>query len=201
MRPRRQASTLWLQTAAREAAQEDTLAIEVFRRIDDGSPMRVTTRVALRVGESRPREIALGRALLDGLDPVAVTSDAPVRMSEDGELTVQVHAGAFAVEVVGLRASLDAPLRAVARAEILARRGDLGVERRRGAAPGRVLISIASIPIARPARGVARAAFLPRAFGGPASLALTTTRRGNPAPPPHPDQPFARVSLIPTEKA
>ncbi|UJR84865.1 hypothetical protein [Sandaracinus amylolyticus] len=183
-RPRRDASTLWLQTATREAAQEDTLSIEVFRRIDDGSPMRITTRIALRVG-GRPREIALGRALLEGVDPIAVTSSAPVRMSEDGELTVQVQAGSFDVEVVGVRASLDAPLRAIARAEIWPAEeiwvwsADEALRQVELAGADRIDPDRTNLP------GEWRGLPTYLAPSGSAELTLTTTRRGNPAPPPN----------------
>ena len=113
-RPRRDGATLWLQTSAREAAEEDTLAVEIFRRIEDGSPLRILTRVVMRVA-GRPREIRLGQTLLDGARPISVRSDAPVRMTEDGELTVQVQPGSFEVEVTSVRAAPDAPLRALPR--------------------------------------------------------------------------------------
>lgn len=183
-RPRRDASTLWLEAATREAAQEDTLSIEVFRRIDDGVPMRITTRIALRVA-GRSREIALGRALLDGTDPIAVTSDAPVRMNEAGELTLQVQAGSFSVEVVGVRAALDAPLSGSPRAalwpdeEIWVWSADEALRQVELSGADRIDPDRTNLPD----EWRALPTYLLATDSG--RLELRTVRRGNPAPPPN----------------
>lgn len=183
-RPRRDGSTLWLQTIAREAAQEDSLSIEVFRRIDDGMPIRVTTRIALRVS-GRPREIALGRVLLDDMDPIAATSSAPVRMSETGDVTVQVQPGSFEIEIVGVVRSQDGPLRAIARAaawpgeEIWVWSADEVLRQVEVSGADRIDPDRTNLP--EEWRNLPT--YLVPASAG--QLALATTRRGNPAPAPN----------------
>jgi hypothetical protein len=183
-RPRRDAGTLWLQSATREAAEEDALSVEVFRRIDDGVPMRVTTRIVLRVA-GQPREIELGPALLEGSDPISVLSDAPVRATEAGELTLQVHAGFFQVEIVAARAAIDAPLRALARGplwpaqEVWVWSADEALRQVELAGADRIDPERTNLP----AQWRSLPTYLVDASAG--SLEIRTTRRGNPAPPPN----------------
>jgi hypothetical protein len=183
-RPRRDGSTLWLQTIAREAAQEDTLSIEVFRRIDDGMPIRVTTRIALRIS-GRPREIALGRVLLEGMEPIAASSNAPVRMSEAGDVTVQVQPGSFDIEIIGVVRSQDGPLHAIARApiwpaeEIWVWSADEILRQVEVSGADRIDPDRTNLPSEW--RNLPTY-LVPSASG---QLALATTRRGNPAPAPN----------------
>ena len=103
--PRRdEEGRLWL--GARDSTEdpEGRLDLEVFRRVDDGVPQRVTTHVALRASGAA-REVNLGRVLLDGTLPVEVRADLAVRLTPEGELIVQVHAGAFTIAIEALRQS------------------------------------------------------------------------------------------------
>ncbi len=183
-RPRRDGSTLWLQTIAREAAQEDTLSIEVFRRIDDGMPIRVSTRIALRIS-GRPREIALGRVLLEGMEPIAATSNAPVRMSEAGDVTVQVQPGSFDIEIIGVMRSQEGPLRAIARSaiwpseEIWVWSADEILRQVEVSGADRIDPDRTNLPSEW--RNLPTY-LVPSASG---QLALATSRRGNPAPAPN----------------
>lgn len=98
--PRREGDgRLWLgASAASEGAATDSLSMEVFRRIDDGVPLRITTRLVLRAS-GRAREAPLGNVLLPKTVPLALTSELPARLETSGELVVQLRAGTHTVEV------------------------------------------------------------------------------------------------------
>ena len=87
------AGSVWLaRRDAETTAEADTVAVEVFRRIEDGDPATITTHIILHVG-GRAREIALGRVLVNDAVPVAANGDIPIRLNADGDLTVQATAG------------------------------------------------------------------------------------------------------------
>lgn len=91
--------SVWL--AAHDAAgsvEPERLEVEVFRRLADGVPMRLTTRLALRVG-GRAREVRLSNVLPAGARPLGVRGELPVRLDAQGVLTVQLRPGQFTVEV------------------------------------------------------------------------------------------------------
>jgi hypothetical protein len=96
---------LWLQKRAGQdgdgAAQR--LEVTAHRRVVDEIPLRLETRVRLKVA-GRSREVVLGRALPDGLVPLSLTSPLPARLDADGRLRVQVRPGTWSVELVARRA-------------------------------------------------------------------------------------------------
>lgn len=95
--PRRQADgQLWLQGARSEESNEDRLNLEVHRRIDDGVPVIVTTRLRLRVS-GQSREVDLGVPLTAGTEPVSLTSSLPTRLDQDGHLRVQLRPGEWTI--------------------------------------------------------------------------------------------------------
>ena len=111
--PRRQDDgTLWLAGGAADTSEEDRLAIEVHRRIDDGVPVVVTTRLRLRVS-GRAREVDLGVPLPDGTVPIALNSTLPARLDGQGRLRVQLRPGDQTVTLeartTGPAATLAAP--------------------------------------------------------------------------------------------
>ena len=93
---------LWLGagSAGGAAAERDTLALEVYRRVDDDIPLRVVTRLDLDVA-GRAREVQLGPVLLAGGIPLAVAGPLPARLEPDGTLRLQVRPGHWVVEVTG----------------------------------------------------------------------------------------------------
>ena len=102
--PRRQADgLLWLQGARSEETNEDRLAMEVHRRIDDGVPVVVTTRLRLRVS-GRSREMDIGVPLTPGTEPVSLTSSLPARLDQEGHLRVQLRPGEWTI-TLGARSS------------------------------------------------------------------------------------------------
>ena len=90
--------SLWLQGGAAEEAEEDRLSLEVHRRIDDGVPVQITTRLRLRVS-GRSREVSLGAPLLPATAATALTSSLPARLDGDGTLQVQLRPGDWEISL------------------------------------------------------------------------------------------------------
>lgn len=90
--------SLWLQAGATEEAEEDRLAIEVHRKVTDGVPVTVSTRLRLRVS-GRSREVTLPSPLLAGTEATSLTTSLPVRLGEDGRLVVQLRPGEWDLQV------------------------------------------------------------------------------------------------------
>lgn len=74
------------------AAPEDRFHLQVFRRLEEGVPLRLTTRIVLEVA-GRPREISLPATLPAGVIPMALISPLPARLGADGRLVLQVRPG------------------------------------------------------------------------------------------------------------
>ncbi len=109
--PRRDESgLLLLRQAGADTTGGDELRLQVFRRVADGIPVWVESRLAFDVS-GRAREVALQHALPPDCVAVAVTGDLPARLDDDGTLRVQVRAGTFGVTLLA---------RARAKAETLA---------------------------------------------------------------------------------
>ncbi len=85
------AGRLWLQRPE-VATGGDALALQVYRLIDDGVPMRATVRYQLAVSGAA-RQLVLPAALLPGFIPLAIDSPLPARVDAQGALTVQARAG------------------------------------------------------------------------------------------------------------
>jgi hypothetical protein len=77
---------------------EDSLRVEVWRRIRDGLPAILQTRVRLAVG-GRPREALLGRILPEGFLPMALDAPLPARIEPDGRLRMQLAPGNWVVSL------------------------------------------------------------------------------------------------------
>ena len=97
---------LWLQRDAGADAVESRLEVVVHRKLVDGSPLLVVTRVRLDVS-GKDREALLGRALLPGTTPLSLEGPLPARLEADGRLRVQVRPGTFTLT---LTARLDQPV-------------------------------------------------------------------------------------------
>ncbi len=91
---------LILRQGAGAATEAESLALKVFRRIEDGVPLWAETRVVFEVS-GKAREVTLPGALLADSAPVAVGGDLPARLDADRKLRVQVRAGKFGVRVLG----------------------------------------------------------------------------------------------------
>ncbi len=103
---------VWLHAAHEDESpveEADSVSLEVYRQLVDGSPLEIVTRVSIHVA-GRPRELRLGAVLPDGAVPVSVSADLATRLTAEGELTLQLHAGTFSAEIHALVARPDAAL-------------------------------------------------------------------------------------------
>ncbi len=111
--PRRdKADSVWLGRAETAAPDEpERVEVEVFRRLADGVPFRIDTRIVLSVS-GRARELSLGRPLLPGCRPLELSAGIPVRLDDQGTLFAQVRAGEH---IIALAALLPQPPSEIAR--------------------------------------------------------------------------------------
>lgn len=98
-----EAGQLWLTSDPGETREDggdagDALRLSVFRRLDDGIPMRVVTRIKLDIA-GKPREVTLPGALLAGAIPMRLTSGLPARVEPDGALRLQARPGHWELEL------------------------------------------------------------------------------------------------------
>ena len=82
--------TLGEAAAAQRAA--DALSLRVYRKLDDGLPAVLQTRLQLDVAGSA-REQLLGPALPAGFVATTLSGDLPARLESDGRLRVQLRPG------------------------------------------------------------------------------------------------------------
>ncbi|MFW5925118.1 MAG: hypothetical protein ACOCV4_03070 [Myxococcota bacterium] len=182
--PRREADgTLWLRRQAAGADGEARLELRVARKVSDGVPVRVTTRLDLEVG-GRPREVDLGPVGVPGTVPIRVDADVPARIDGEGHLVVQVVAGEHTVELQARAEGRVEGLQAPAHGEpwpeheIWVWEGDEELRQ----------VDLRGAPAIDPARTHLDEdwASLPAYVLEPeAELAIGTVRRGEPEPPPN----------------
>lgn len=109
--PRREdGGLLWLASARREEGEQDRLSLEVERRIEDGVPVTLTTRLRLRVSGSS-RAVDLGSPLLAGFTATALGGELPLRWTESERLVAQVRPGTWTLT---LRARSREPVTSLA---------------------------------------------------------------------------------------
>ncbi len=86
-------------TAPATAAPEDSLRLQVFRRLEEGVPMRLNTRLVLDVA-GRPREMVLPATLPEGAIPMAIDSALPARLEPDGRLLLRARPGHWVLNIL-----------------------------------------------------------------------------------------------------
>lgn len=106
---------LWIREGAggaQGAGEADNLRVSLYRKVIDGVPLKIVTRMDLNVS-GRSRELSLGRVLVDKSLPVAVRSGLPVQLLASGEAKVYVRPGTHTIEIDALLprpvASIAAP--------------------------------------------------------------------------------------------
>ena len=72
------------------------------RRVADGIPLELETRVELRVA-GRSREVLLGPALPEHFVPMSLDAALPARLEADGRLRVQVRPGTWRLRLLARR--------------------------------------------------------------------------------------------------
>jgi hypothetical protein len=84
---------LWLKEVdVAERAAEDSAAVMVFRRLEDGVPFKIVSQLVLRIS-GKARELTLGSILPSGSVLVSVSSPLDTRVGADGVVRVQVRPG------------------------------------------------------------------------------------------------------------
>lgn len=171
---------LWLaRTAVRTAS--GPVDMRVFRLVEDGVPVIITTRLLLDASENE--EAVYGPALPEGATPIALNSALPARIEPDGSLRVQLRPGQWEITLV---ARLPSPVTELARAQP------------RGAWPKEEIWSYAAQPQLRLATPSGPDAVDPQQTAVPQEwkafpafrmrqedrLAFAETRRGDPQPEP-----------------
>ncbi|MEP6484857.1 MAG: hypothetical protein ABJB01_10430 [Rudaea sp.] len=82
-------------TAARES---DAMAMRVFRKLTDGIPAQLETKIQI-ASSGQAREEVLGPVLPQGFTPLSLSSEWPARLDDDGRLHLQVQAGEGAITI------------------------------------------------------------------------------------------------------
>jgi hypothetical protein len=85
---------LWVQKRRAVEKSKARLEVVVHRKVIDSIPLRLETRVQLKVS-GKSREVLLGKALPSGFIPVALQSPLPARLETNGRLRVQVRPGTW----------------------------------------------------------------------------------------------------------
>jgi len=98
-RVERNGEQLTLGEAADAQRSADALALRVHRRLQDGLPAILQTRLQLDVAGSA-REQVMGPVLPDGFVATALSGDLPARLEGDGRLRVQVRPGQWTLTLV-----------------------------------------------------------------------------------------------------
>jgi hypothetical protein len=77
---------------------QNSLDIQVFRKITDDVPMQVTTRLVLEVSGEQ-REVKLALPVLNDFIPLSLQSPLPARIETDGQLLIQVRPGRWQLDI------------------------------------------------------------------------------------------------------
>ncbi|MCA9211802.1 MAG: hypothetical protein KDB27_01960, partial [Planctomycetales bacterium] len=93
---------VWLQRAQTEQLQQDLLAVQVYRVLEDGIPTRLQTEIEITVS-GKSREESLGWILPAGFLLASIDSPLPVAVNDQGEMKAQVRAGKWTITASAFR--------------------------------------------------------------------------------------------------
>jgi len=94
--------------AALLAEAPESVELKVFRRLTDGMPPTLTTRLEVTVA-GKPRELSLGRPGVEGTEIHHIESDLATRFDDDGVLFMQARPGRYSIETFArVRGRVDA---------------------------------------------------------------------------------------------
>jgi hypothetical protein len=181
--PKRDASgLLWLKQSG-DGAEEERLSLSVQRKLEDGVPLKLTTRVRVSAA-GKAREVTLPNVLVAGTRPIELRAGLPAELTPQGTLRMQVQAGEHQLEIVAIRESGAGDFSAPDTREPWPER-ELWVFRsderlRHVEVKGPAQIDPARTDLADDWRGLPTYVMPPRQ-----ALKLETRRRGEPEPPPN----------------
>ncbi|MCD6527700.1 MAG: hypothetical protein J7K75_11990 [Desulfuromonas sp.] len=90
---------LWLNRGDERAeTDQDHISFRVFRHVADTIPLVLTTRIQLHVS-GQPRELQTGVMLPQQFVPLALNSQLPARLENDGTLRMQLKPGNWNIEL------------------------------------------------------------------------------------------------------
>jgi len=94
-------SRLWLQPSRAQAEKiENSLSLQTFRLLEDTIPAQIVTLLQLDIAGAA-REMVLGPVFVPGQTiPLALTSDLPARLEQDGRIRVQVRPGQWTIKLI-----------------------------------------------------------------------------------------------------
>ncbi len=90
---------LWLREGEGQQEEESALTLALYRKLEDETPMILTTRLKLEVA-GKNRELLLGPALPRGFVPMALSGSLPAKLEPDGRLRVQARPGTYELELL-----------------------------------------------------------------------------------------------------
>ena len=99
-----QQGQLWLDKSVQKKNIENSVNVQVFRKIIDGHPMRIETRIILNVS-GNSRDITFPKAQISGFIPLQLQSKLPARINQQGDLQLQVRPGNWEVKLHSYRAA------------------------------------------------------------------------------------------------
>lgn len=93
---------LWLDKSLQEKSIQDALDVQVYRKIDDGHPMQIHTRLVLHVS-GRSRDVTFPKLQLAGFIPLMLKSQLPARINQQGDLKIQVRPGNWQIDLTSYK--------------------------------------------------------------------------------------------------
>jgi len=91
---------LWLKTQQAKSHQNNRLELQVFRKITDSIPLKVSTEIKLSVS-GQQREMILDGTLLKDFIASEIKTRLPSIMDKQGRLKVQIRPGQWTINVTG----------------------------------------------------------------------------------------------------
>jgi hypothetical protein len=95
---RDESGRLWLLAAAK-SQDEEQLTLSVWRKLVDGVPLMMETRISIRAS-GKAREVTLDAVLPDGFAPLSVSGPLPARLDDAGNLKLQLRPGNHVMEIL-----------------------------------------------------------------------------------------------------
>jgi hypothetical protein len=90
---------LWLQKRIQKVDKENRLEMRIFRLLDDGIPLTITSHLQMDIS-GQAREVSLPGVLLKNTIPMALNSPLPARIGPQGQLMLQARPGRWTIQII-----------------------------------------------------------------------------------------------------